>query len=458
MRSLFKPFDCSLFPPVPHADPLDRNRLLTDNHDHLRGITGGIEVPVHRALPFLLNWQYAAGVEKNSIEFFQDNFDTLPGPKGPVASVASDSPRNVEVNVNLGTLTSSASNLALDELDNIVCVLALGVYLRGAMDEGISIKITRAVSFWHPGAFLPFANFVPEVLVSPYLRLKDLRFIIFSLRQITVLVGVAPHGWGIAVDSDRFRGCGSPLVMVIFTVLQSDAFYSPFLDVDQLTEGSNATTKMTSPLVFLGQIRHITGSQSVVKYYFGEDPRCMQRFLLQTPHRDQEPPDTSLNGRINPRVASFENRITDYGIEDETALDPDIEQRDAEIADELTLQGCDEEGFEVRNSRPTTITKRARMTRLQLMTVGEEIFDIGGEQNPPNPRPTKTSLRQLAVVYLGRVTAANNFSTLDSESDLYPLLNEVPKCRDETTRTFDLDAFKVIYVAPMKVLVQGMVA
>ncbi|KAH9976666.1 hypothetical protein BGW80DRAFT_1111262, partial [Lactifluus volemus] len=34
---------------------------------------------------------------------------------------------------------------------------------------------------------------------------------------------------------------------------------------------------------------------------------------------------------------------------------------------------------------------------------------------------------------------------------------ELGKWRDESTGTFDLDAFKIIYVAPMKALVQEMV-
>jgi pre-mRNA-splicing helicase BRR2 len=37
------------------------------------------------------------------------------------------------------------------------------------------------------------------------------------------------------------------------------------------------------------------------------------------------------------------------------------------------------------------------------------------------------------------------------------ILNEMSKHRDEETGTFDLDAFKIVYVAPMKALVQEMV-
>lgn len=37
------------------------------------------------------------------------------------------------------------------------------------------------------------------------------------------------------------------------------------------------------------------------------------------------------------------------------------------------------------------------------------------------------------------------------------ILNELAKYRDETTGTFDLDAFKAVYVAPMKALVQEIV-
>ena len=37
------------------------------------------------------------------------------------------------------------------------------------------------------------------------------------------------------------------------------------------------------------------------------------------------------------------------------------------------------------------------------------------------------------------------------------ILNELAKVRDETSGTFDLDAFKIIYIAPMKALVQEMV-
>ena len=37
------------------------------------------------------------------------------------------------------------------------------------------------------------------------------------------------------------------------------------------------------------------------------------------------------------------------------------------------------------------------------------------------------------------------------------ILNELGKYRDEETGAFDLDAFKIIYIAPMKALVQEMV-
>ena len=37
------------------------------------------------------------------------------------------------------------------------------------------------------------------------------------------------------------------------------------------------------------------------------------------------------------------------------------------------------------------------------------------------------------------------------------ILNELGKYRDEETGSFDLDAFKIVYIAPMKALVQEMV-
>lgn len=37
------------------------------------------------------------------------------------------------------------------------------------------------------------------------------------------------------------------------------------------------------------------------------------------------------------------------------------------------------------------------------------------------------------------------------------ILNELGKHREEETGTFDLDSFKIVYVAPMKALVQEMV-
>jgi pre-mRNA-splicing helicase BRR2 len=37
------------------------------------------------------------------------------------------------------------------------------------------------------------------------------------------------------------------------------------------------------------------------------------------------------------------------------------------------------------------------------------------------------------------------------------ILSELAKCHDETTGTFDLDSFKIIYITPMKALVQEMV-
>ena len=37
------------------------------------------------------------------------------------------------------------------------------------------------------------------------------------------------------------------------------------------------------------------------------------------------------------------------------------------------------------------------------------------------------------------------------------ILSEIAKHRDEATGAFDLDSFKIVYVAPMKALVQEMV-
>ena len=37
------------------------------------------------------------------------------------------------------------------------------------------------------------------------------------------------------------------------------------------------------------------------------------------------------------------------------------------------------------------------------------------------------------------------------------ILRELSKVRDERTGTFDLDSFKIVYIAPMKALVQEMV-
>ncbi|KAK0458741.1 uncharacterized protein EV420DRAFT_1270055 [Desarmillaria tabescens] len=47
--------------------------------------------------------------------------------------------------------------------------------------------------------------------------------------------------------------------------------------------------------------------------------------------------------------------------------------------------------------------------------------------------------------------------SLTIPSFLEPNLNGASKYRDETTGTLDLGAFKVMYVAPMKVSDQGMV-
>ena len=40
---------------------------------------------------------------------------------------------------------------------------------------------------------------------------------------------------------------------------------------------------------------------------------------------------------------------------------------------------------------------------------------------------------------------------------MFTFLNELAKVLDEQTRTFDLDSFKIVYIAPMNALVQEMV-
>ena len=47
--------------------------------------------------------------------------------------------------------------------------------------------------------------------------------------------------------------------------------------------------------------------------------------------------------------------------------------------------------------------------------------------------------------------------TLQTNVAMLTILNELGKYRDEQTGTFDLDAFKIVYIAPMKALVQEMV-
>ncbi|KAE9386751.1 Sec63-domain-containing protein [Gymnopus androsaceus JB14] len=162
------------------------------------------------------------------------------------------------------------------------------------------------------------------------------------------------------------------------------------------------------------------------------------------------------------QLINLSKKITDYGAEDETMADPDMERKDAEIDDQVGVavvfdeeeeEEEDEEGFEVREDSDDDEDeeeKNAEDAPADGGDVGEEELVIGGEQTKktkadkdivsPHSIDAFWVQRQVSEVYPDPVTAADKatsiLSILSSESNLRD-------CENQLMELFDYQSFHI---------------
>ncbi|TFK70690.1 Sec63-domain-containing protein [Pluteus cervinus] len=162
------------------------------------------------------------------------------------------------------------------------------------------------------------------------------------------------------------------------------------------------------------------------------------------------------------QLVTLSKKITDYGPEDETMVDPDMERKDAEIDDEVGVavvfdedekEDEDEEGFEIRDeSDEEEEAAEEETSQGGKEEGGEEELIIGGESRSQKNRADKDVVsphaidgfwvqRQISEVYPDPVTAADKaasvLSILGSESGLRD-------CENQLMELFDYQSFHII--------------
>lgn len=166
-------------------------------------------------------------------------------------------------------------------------------------------------------------------------------------------------------------------------------------------------------------------------------------------------------------LLNLSKKITDYGAEDETMVDPDTERKAAEIDDEMGVavvfdeeeqEDEDEEGYEIRDEsdEEEEDEERERAADAPESLENDEELVVGGsstaQEGQPDVKADKDVVsphsidgfwvqRQVAEVYPDPVTAADKaaavLSILGSESNLRD-------CENQLMELFDYQSFHVI--------------
>ncbi|KAI0062804.1 Sec63-domain-containing protein [Artomyces pyxidatus] len=170
----------------------------------------------------------------------------------------------------------------------------------------------------------------------------------------------------------------------------------------------------------------------------------------------------SLPNESFSQLVNLSKKITDYGAEDEAAVDPDIERKDAEIDEEMGVavvfdeeeqESEEEEGFEIRDASDEEEEEEAAEGE-GAQEEGDDELVIGGasSQSRGKAKVDKDIVsphsidgfwvqRQVSEVYPDPVTAADKaasvLSVLGSESSLRD-------CENELMALFDYQSFHVI--------------
>ena len=160
-------------------------------------------------------------------------------------------------------------------------------------------------------------------------------------------------------------------------------------------------------------------------------------------------------GPINPEIfsqlVSLSKKITDYGAEDETMADPDMERKDAEIDDEVGVavvfdeeeqEEEDDEGYEIKEeSDDEEENEEELLEGEEVQATGEEELVIGGASSQSKKTKTDKDIvsphsidgfwvqRQISEIYPDPVTASDKaasvLSILGSESSLRDCENQL---------------------------------
>ncbi|KAH7919595.1 Sec63-domain-containing protein [Leucogyrophana mollusca] len=172
----------------------------------------------------------------------------------------------------------------------------------------------------------------------------------------------------------------------------------------------------------------------------------------------------SVSNDMFSQLVALSKKITDYGAEDETMADPDMERKDAEIDDEVGVavvfdeeeqEDEDEEGFEIRDdSDDENEEEEEEEGAPGDENEGDEDLVIGGgaSHDPSSTKAAKDLVsphsidgfwvqRQISEVYPDPVTAADKaasvLSILGSESSLRD-------CENQLMELFEYQSFHVI--------------
>ncbi|KAK7461038.1 Pre-mRNA-splicing helicase BRR2 [Stygiomarasmius scandens] len=164
------------------------------------------------------------------------------------------------------------------------------------------------------------------------------------------------------------------------------------------------------------------------------------------------------------QLVSLSKKITDYGAEDETVVDPDMEKKDAEIDEEMGVavvfdeeedEEEDEEGYEIKEDSDEEDEEEEGKegTPAAEGDVGEEELVIGAESSRSKKTQADKDIvsphaidgfwvqRQISEVYPDPVTAAEKaaavLSILGSESNLRD-------CENQLMELFEFQSFHII--------------
>ncbi|KAI0088962.1 Sec63-domain-containing protein [Irpex rosettiformis] len=170
----------------------------------------------------------------------------------------------------------------------------------------------------------------------------------------------------------------------------------------------------------------------------------------------------SISNESFSQLLNLSKKITDYGAEDEAAVDPDLEKKDAEIDDEMGVavvfdeeeqEEDEEEGYEIREESDEEAEEADEVEAPEAWEGDDEV--VVGRESSSRRAKAETDKdivsphsvdgfwvqRQISEVYPDPVTAADKASSvlsiLGSESSLRD-------CENQLMELFDYQSFHVI--------------